>query len=56
MRVTSGLALAMAAAAITASPALACEMEKSADSGGITIATGPEPETPQTPILIPPTD
>jgi hypothetical protein len=56
MRVTAALAVAMAAAAMTASSALACEVEKSADSGGITIATGPEPAPPQTPILIPPKD
>jgi len=53
MRVLKTFALAGAMATIGASVALACPLGETADSGQITIATGPQPVTPQTPVLLP---
>lgn len=57
MRVITTLGLVLAAAAVTASSAMACErMRESASSGQLTVATGPETAPPQTPILLPDND
>lgn len=54
MRMIRTLGLAVAAVALTTSAALACNGSRvSADSGQITIATGPQPIPPQSPILLP---
>ncbi|MGF1625165.1 MAG: hypothetical protein ACFCVH_09790 [Alphaproteobacteria bacterium] len=57
MRVFQTLGLAVVVTAFAVPAALACEGSRvSADSGQITIATGPEPVTPQTPVVILPSD
>lgn len=57
MRVFKTLGLSVATLALLSSAALACNGSRvSADSGQITIATGPEPITPQTPIKLPEED
>lgn len=57
MRVLKTLGLSVAAVALLSSAALACNGSRvSADSGQITIATGPQPITPQTPIKLPEED
>ena len=57
MRLLQALGLVLAVTAVAMPAALACEGSRvSADSGQITIATGPKPVVPQTPVVILPSD
>jgi hypothetical protein len=56
MRLTEAFGIALAVTALAAAPAFACGGRQVSDSGRLTIATGPEPVTPQTPIPAPADD